>query len=291
MDAIQSMGASTIRVDNTTRMGSAMDTIRMVLGCSSRTANTYLNRLFVTSPELTTRVFRLKINQKGRETPVADAKTQIKIVWLLPGKKEHTFRRQSSEKVCPLLGGNMSVVSEIEARHNSLQSTEEGRATQSFLLDGRQEETIDSFESMPPAFKYVDAKECGDLAKRMIEQQLQENNVALKRKRVDNLIQSYKYLQDISVNLDGRTLIELRDNVTILSRQDMVVNHVFLFATPLLQKSNTPTHELDAAQRGRKTGIVVVSYKFGIRDPQHLCGKLGKLMRQLYIKKCALLGN
>ncbi|CAN0578466.1 unnamed protein product, partial [Ectocarpus sp. 12 AP-2014] len=134
----------------------------------------------------------------------------IEIIWLLPGKKAREFRHRSSEKVCRLLGGDLSLVAEIEARHNSLQSTEEGRATQSFLLDGREEvEAIDSFEGMPPAFKYIDAKDRGDLAKRMIEQQLLENTVALKRQRVDNLIQSYKSLQDIGVNLDGRTLIEL----------------------------------------------------------------------------------
>ncbi|NP_597945.1 EsV-1-210/211 paralog [Ectocarpus siliculosus virus 1] len=186
----------------------------------------------------------------------------------------------------------MSLVSEIEARHNSLQSTEEGRATQSFLLDGREEvEAIDSFEGMPPAFKYIDAKDRGDLAKRMIEQQLQESTVALKRQRVDNLIQSYKSLRDIGVNLDGRTLIELCDNVTILSRQDLVVSDAVPTPTPLLQDSSTPTHELDAAQRGRETGIVVVSAKIGLRVPQHLCGTVGKLMKKLYIKKYRLSSN
>ncbi|CAN0535077.1 unnamed protein product, partial [Ectocarpus sp. 8 AP-2014] len=233
-------------------------------------------------------------------------KTLIEIVWLLPGKKAHTFRRQSSEKVCRLLGGDLSLVAEIEARHNSLQSTEEGRATQSFLLDGREEvEAIDSFEGMPSGFKYLSEADRARFAKEMIgqqlkvgeqrlklgDQQLQESKVALKRQRVDNLIQSYKSLQDIGVNLDGRTLIELRDNVTILSRQDMVVSDVVPIATPLLEDSNTPTHELDATQRGRETGIVVVSSKIGTRVPQHLCGKVGKLMRQLYIKKYRLSSN
>ena len=285
MDVIENMEASTIRVDETTKMGSAMDTIRMVLGCNSGAANTYLTRLLETTPELTTRVGQLRMNGKGRETPVADAKTLIEIIWLLPGKKAREFRHKSSEKVCRLLGGDLSLVSEIEARHTSLQSTEDGRATQSFLLNGREEEAIESFEGMPPAFKYIDAKDRGDLAKRMIEQQLQESTVALKRQRVDNLIESYKSLQDIGVNLDGRTLIELRDNVTLLSRQDLVINGVAPVATHLLQDSSTPTHELDAAQRGRETGIVVVSAKIGLRVPQHLSGAVGKLMKKLYIKK------
>ncbi|CAM9210481.1 unnamed protein product [Pylaiella littoralis] len=51
----------------------------------------------------------------------------------------------------------VSLVSEIEARHTSR-----------------------SFEGMPPDFKYIDAKDRGDMAKRMIEQQLQQNTVALR---------------------------------------------------------------------------------------------------------------
>ena len=291
MEVIESMEASTIRVDNNAKTGSVIDTIRMVLGCNSGAANTYLSRLFKTFETLTTRCGRLKINGKGNETPVADAKTLIEIIWLLPGKKAREFRHKSSEKVCRLLGGDLSLVSEIEARHATLQSTEEGRATQAFLLNGREEEAVETFEGMPPAFKYIDAKDRGDMAKRLIEQQLQQSTVALKRQRVDNLIESYRSLQGIGVHLDGRTLIELRDSVTILTRQDVVINDAVAVATPLLRDSNTPTHELDAAQRGKETGIVVVSSKIGVRVPQHLSGKVGKLMRQLYIKKYTLPAN
>lgn len=148
MDLIESIESSTIRVDKNTKKGSVMDTIRMVLKCSSGTANTYLSRLFIDSPELTTRSGQIRINGKGKFTPVADAKTLIEIVWLLPGKKAREFRRQSSEKVCRLLGGDPSLVSEIEARHATLQSTEQGRETQAFLLAGR-EEAIETSDGMP----------------------------------------------------------------------------------------------------------------------------------------------
>ncbi|CAM9767678.1 unnamed protein product [Ectocarpus sp. 12 AP-2014] len=278
MDLIESMDGATIRLDKDTEKGSVMDTIRMVLRCDSSKANTALSRLFVNSQELgsgvasasgvASRCTHLKINGKGKITPVADAKTLIEIVWLLPGKKAREFRSQSSEKIVRLLGGDLSLVSEIEARHATLQSTEQGRETQEFLLHGREEaiEAIETFDGMPAGFKYLSETDRAHVANRMIEQhlkageqQLHERRVALKRKRVDDLIQSYKSLQDIGVNLDGRTLIELRDSVTILSRQDMVVNDAVAVATPLLQDSNNPTHELDAAQRGRETGIVVVS--------------------------------
>lgn len=94
MDLIESMDSSTIRVDKDTKAGSVMDTIRMILRCDSSKANTALSRLFVNSQELGSgvaspsgvgsRCTYLKINGKGKITPVADAKTLIEIVWLLP---------------------------------------------------------------------------------------------------------------------------------------------------------------------------------------------------------------
>ncbi|CAM9125984.1 unnamed protein product, partial [Sphacelaria rigidula] len=277
--------------------GSAMDTIRMVLGCDSSKANTALSRLILTSPGITSQCTHLRINGKGKQTPVADAKTLIEIVWLLPGKKAREFRHQSSQKVCRLLGGDLSLVSEIEARHATLQSTEQGRATQEFLLHER-EEAVQTFDGMPAGFKYLSEADRAGLAKQMFEQQfklgeqqLQESKVALQRKRIDDLVQSYRQLKDLGDHLDGCTLIELRDNVTILSRQDVVVNNAVAVATPLIQDSSTPTHELDAEHRGKETGIVVVSSKIGIRVPQHMSGKVGKLMRQLYIKKYDLVAD
>lgn len=152
MDLIESMDSLTIRVDKGTKKGSVLDVIKMVLGCDSSNANTSLGRLIQANPDMgygcTQRCTQLRINGKGRLTPVADAKTLVEIVWLLPGKKAHTFRRQSSENVCRLLGGDLSLVFEIEARHAILQSTEEGRAAQEFLIDRREEE-IETFDGIP----------------------------------------------------------------------------------------------------------------------------------------------
>lgn len=192
MDLVESMHSSTIRADKKTQKGSVIDTIRMVLGCDSSNANTSLGRLVLANPELGARCTRLKVNGKGHPTLVANAKTLIEIVWLLPGKKAHGFRRQSSEKVCRLLGGDLSLISDIEARHATLQSTEQGRATQEFLLNDQKEEAVDTFDGMPPVFRYLAPQEREEYAKQMIEQQLHESRVALKRKRADNLIQSYK---------------------------------------------------------------------------------------------------
>ncbi|CAM9114161.1 unnamed protein product [Ectocarpus sp. 8 AP-2014] len=63
---------------------------------------------------------KIRINGRGQLTPVADAKTLVEIVFLLPGKMARDFRRKSAAKVCRLLGGDSSLISEIEERRTSL---------------------------------------------------------------------------------------------------------------------------------------------------------------------------
>lgn len=61
-------------------------------------------------------------------------------------------------------------------------------------------------------------------------------------------------------------LIEIRHNLSIISRQDFSavnVNNAVAVATPPLAGSSTPTNELNAAQRGQETGIVPVSAEVG----------------------------
>lgn len=97
--------------------------------------------------------------------------------------------------------------------------------------------------------------------------------------------------EDLGVKLDDRTLIEIRDNISIISRQDFSAVATVVTATPLLTDSSTPTHELDAAQRGQETGIVPVSAKLGIRVPKNMSGTVGKRLKQLYIAKYSLEPN
>ena len=72
-----------IRVDKATQQASVIDLIRMITGGSSNHAGQQLSRL---GHELNTKIDQLRINGKGRETPVADAKTCVEIIWCLPGK-------------------------------------------------------------------------------------------------------------------------------------------------------------------------------------------------------------
>ena len=292
MDAItENVENCSIRVDPTTQQGSVIDVVRMVLGCTSSAANTYFARMKEEGTECAQRCAQHRINGKGKLTPVADAKTLVEIVFLLPGKTAREFRRQSAAKVCRLLGGDTTLVSEIEQRRAALESTAEGRATQSFLLSGSSPAEIETYEGMPVGFRYLDAADRQAVAKQVVKHQLERQQQAIKRQRCDDMFVRYKGLRNLKVELDDRTKIELRDNVSILTKQDLAMDAggpSTATEMTVTQDPNTPTHTLHAAQRGHETGIVVVAAKLRVRVPPNMSGQIGKLVKTLYKQKYQL---
>jgi hypothetical protein len=124
-----------IRVDFDSRKGSVIDVIRLVNSeTSSNQASCTFKRLATELPELAASCCQLRINGKGKLTPCADARTLVEIVWSLPGKAARAFRQTSARAVCRVLGGDLSLVDEIEGRCRALQATDAGRETQDFLV-------------------------------------------------------------------------------------------------------------------------------------------------------------
>lgn len=302
------MDNATLRVDTNTQQGSVLDVVRMVLQCSSGNANNALRRLQEDCAELTSACSQLRINGKGKLTPVADAKTLVEIVFLLPGKIARDFRRKSAAKVCRLLGGDSTLVAEIEERRAQLQNSSSGRATQSFLLGGspdsieKENSEVEAYGGMPIGFRFLDTSDRQVVAKQVVELSLErERNVLqqqqqalesqkqdLKRQRCSDMVDRYKILQDIGVELDPRTMIEIRDNVSLLTKRDLAIEGTSATRTAITQMRQdpkTPTHVLGQEQRGHETGIVVVAAKMGVRVPAGMSGSIGKLMKSLYKKK------
>lgn len=132
---IDNVENATIRVDTATQQGSAIDLVRMVLQCTSSNAHTALRRLQEDYPDLTaSSCSQLRINGKGRLTPVADAKTLIQIVMRLPGKASAKFRWDSAEIVCRVLGGDEKLLEEIQQNDKKWKSIEGGPVIQQALL-------------------------------------------------------------------------------------------------------------------------------------------------------------
>jgi hypothetical protein len=116
LESNPSLKLNKIRIDDETKMGSVIDVIKMVIGASSDYASTVFNRL---PADLLSKIVYLKINKKGKDTPVADAPTLVEIIWALPGKSAREFRRQSAHYICRVLAGDVSLAVEIEERFKS----------------------------------------------------------------------------------------------------------------------------------------------------------------------------
>jgi hypothetical protein len=102
-----------IRVHVATQQASVIDVVMMITGKKSCHAGAVVSNL---PQELIQNLDQLRINGKGRETWVADAPTCVEVIWELPGKAAKAFRRQSAHYICRILGGDRTLIEEIETR-------------------------------------------------------------------------------------------------------------------------------------------------------------------------------
>lgn len=85
-------------------------------------------RIKMQFPDVDARVEDFQFPGRGqRFTPVADTSTLVEIAWLCPGKAAKEFRRKGAVTLCRALGGDLTLVDEIEARHRTIAGTDEQR--------------------------------------------------------------------------------------------------------------------------------------------------------------------
>ena len=166
-----------IRVDQATQKGSVYDVIQLVLSCTSRNTFQTFNRLLSQFPQLHAGCMKLRINGKGRVTPVADAPTLIEVAWLLPGKTATEFRRKGAESVCRLLGGDLSLVDEVQRRHAQVAGT----AEEGFLLaaSGQGSSTQVAATELPYTLEQLQQMQAAAMSIVASKEALQECSVVL----------------------------------------------------------------------------------------------------------------
>ena len=122
-----------IRLDPDTRKGSVLDVIQLVTGCTQNNSPVLLERIKKAFPDVTTKCSDFKFAGKGqRLTPVAPVPVLVEIAWLCQGKNAREFRRAGVRTLCRALGGDLSLVDEITARHREVAGSDE----QATLLAG-----------------------------------------------------------------------------------------------------------------------------------------------------------
>jgi hypothetical protein len=120
-----------LRVDQATNMISVIDIVCAITGKSSDISSKIIRRLFEGNQDVRTKCPELRINKKGKLTPVCNAATAMEIVWLLPGKAAKEVRRHHAHQICRILGGDPTLITEMELRY--MHTPEEQR--QVFLQD------------------------------------------------------------------------------------------------------------------------------------------------------------
>ena len=127
-----------IRVDEDKKQASVIDVVCLVTGKSVKRASESILNL---SDELTEKIGQLRINGKGKLTPVCDAETMVEIIWELPGRAAKAFRRQCAHYICRILGGDESLVEEMKDRASA-----SSPAQRDFFLGKRGSEARESDE-------------------------------------------------------------------------------------------------------------------------------------------------
>ena len=118
-----------IRYDTDSQRGSVLDVVQLVTGCAQANASRDLQRILEVHPDLRPKMKDLKFNGRGqRPTPVAPLPVLIEIAWLCPGRHAQAFRRTGARTLCRALGGDLSLVDEIKARHEEVAGTDEQAA-------------------------------------------------------------------------------------------------------------------------------------------------------------------
>jgi hypothetical protein len=272
---------ASIRVDLDTKKGSVIDVIRLVNpNLTSSNAGNTLTKL---SSDLGIRYTQLKINGKGKPTPVADARTLVEIVWALPGKAARDFRRSSAQTVCRVLGGDLCLVEEIELRHHTLQQSEGGRAAQDFLVPPGDSQAVKRYKmSGPLELEHATSSQQQLLVDAWLAKQQDE----VVQQRVSTLKSAVDLMQMLG-GIDDRDKIEFKDRIRLALRPasaagSYTTSSALTVATPMVDPGvKVPTPECDDMVRGCEISIPLVASELNVVVGDK-AGQVGKRMKALY---------
>ena len=271
-----------IRVDLASRTGSVIDVIRLVNPeTSSNQASCTFKRLATELPELAASCCQLRINGKGKLTPCADAKLLVEIVWSLPGKAARAFRRTSARAVCRVLGGDLSLVDEMEGRCRALQATQAGRATQDFFVGNGGHQVSGE---LPAELQLATAEQ----RTTFFESWMRERQLAVadreKAQQLALIKNGFDLLGSLGV-ADARDRIAFGDLVRRVV-QPPACDGALVVARPVGEDDRSvATHLAHVAHRGPEISMHSVAAKVGVRVKAGTEGLIGKEVKALYARR------
>ena len=265
-----------IRYDLETKKGSVLDVIMVVTGKTSGNASNTVKAL---PEELTQEISQLRINGKGRETPVADAKTLVQIVWELPGKAAKEFRRGCANYICRILGGDPTLVREMEMRVRHTPDEQK-----SLFLKG-----VDI-----PMMDLMEESEQRLIAKRKIETVLREDEARVAKlefenKRMDAETKKFEWEFTQSVVQCLKTQTNGDERMKILANDLFHRQSMQLFGgSPLLLDNGDDEQQGQKSKRQNRKyeiGIPLVAQKHNLKYSPSNSSGIGKMVKKLYIQR------
>lgn len=254
-----------IRIDEESKKASVLDIIMIITGKNSGNASNVVKTL---PNDLTQEISQLRINGKGRETPVADAKTLVQIIWELPGKAAKAFRRDCANYICRILGGDPTLVKEMEIRVAETSTKE-----REFFMSG----TVVPDEEM---LEMADRKM---LAKRRLVAEVEEREHAVKRLKIEN---EEKEQTVKRMNIENMQRLcdfmpdEEMDERDRLMLQDMRRR----FLNEQMRGQLTVTNG-DVEPMRQEISFPQVARKYGLKYAPQSAGSIGVLMKRLYVAR------
>lgn len=243
-----------MRIDNVTQQGSVLDVIKAITGQQSRDCSKTLVRLFTGNEELEAKCLQVQINGKGRLTWIAPADVLIQIVWELPGRAAKEFRRECAGYICRVLGGDPTLVREMELRATHI--SEEQRA---FFLANVNTPDIDALEE----------KERILVKRKRVYTELAEKEEKVKKMRIENMISMVTFMTEDE--MDERDRI----NVLDLKRRFMVELTRPIDGSNLLESGNSH----------KEISIPMISQKYHLKYRSETASSIGKLVANLYRRR------
>ena len=253
-----------IRIDKETQQASVIDVIRLITGQTSSNAQNIYKRLGAQCTQiqkLTDECTQLRINGKGKKTPVCNATTMVEIIWELPGKAAKVFRRQCAHYIVRILGGDASLIEEMRDRAET--STPEQK---DFLLGKRGTETREKDEAAAKRMKL--RKDEADVDLYVQERKFKGEQLSMQLK-----IAEQKMKTD--------SIIFYRDLLQEVFKGDAHMQAAFKDYAMVTMNPNVKTEHSSLSQFAPDISTIITSLGFRGQTNNILC-KIGKAIAKAY---------
>ena len=226
------------------------------------------------------RIHYIKINGVGHVTPVCDAKTMVEIIWSLDTTAGKSFKRESAQVMCQVMGGDVSLCAEIEARNDRLKSTPAGRSYQGFVLGGAtaQEPQAKRTRIGPPIIELASEEEYAKYVQVGLKHEMVKSEVCL--------VMSLKDALEKIRPLEPRDRIELCDRLTEIQQRAF---RGLKAPRPAITQQQDPGQDIPTplcslGVRGEEISIAMIATELGV-SIRGRGGLIGKKLKALYAER------